>query len=1155
MFRKATFSCLLMASMVVDARSVVAVSWDDGGPDKLWSTAANWQFQNDPANSAVTIGNHIDAQNDTTLIDQSYTIDSLKLEKGADIVLSADGGITSHSLKVEGLAIVSSFDNLTESVITLYKAPELTPTLLRPSFSAEELYIGHRGIVELDSSNGLAILEVTDGSLNVDAGVSGGITGNGLIRLRDNVGITSTVLMSNDSVITAGHINGTVLGTPPATTLQISATHTGARFDLDGTFNAGTLQVNGNATLDIDVRPGSILGTSDFDGTMNLATGSTIDFAHAWEFGNSSGSSNGVINVNTPSFVFVIGQDPNPGPAAKIVGASWAMKNGTINIDDSWDTLQLESQLSAYGGTINNSGKIIFDANASFQSGVDFNMIGGGAALVVNAGVNIATPDFNLDGVGQFKNTTTINAGGILNLGLGAGADEDFDHTINLNGGQLQVATVDNDWSLGINGKINAIAGNTSLISGETFDVHGDIDVEGNSTLLVSAPSRYSPAAKVFVEAGSVLDHANVSFDGGSYTGGGVLKKGNATILEDTTWNVATVDIDDGTTTINNGAKLVVNTDSIDDSLDGIDSNISVATAGVLEFNLSGGAPVVIDNAGSISYTGTGVTRTFLMGSDIAMNGMLTVHGDGRSAARLDIGGTVAITSTAFDTPLRLGGGTLANPNTLNGGTINGNNNGNGGGPNGPGILNAEDGKALHGFGTINVDVEFEGNSNLIAEGGVLTLNELLLDVGTLGTSGSAATLALNVPWNTNATDQVLLQGGILHGGATVTNDGVNGINGFGEVKSKLINNSRLGANGGTMIYSNLANDWDGANGAGQIIADNGNIELRGLSQAGFSGTVQVDSGRELFTNGFALQHLLGSQLNLTQGTYRSTHATYLQGTTTVNAGGESTLQMNDAASFWNGSTVNLLGDLRLDGPNFQLEDGVAFVGGGALINGVGSRLELFPNAAVDVLLENEGDLGISGPGSVGQTTGLDFQQAASGVWEIDLAGVLLTDFDSMDLAGTALLDGALDLSLAMGFVPELGHTFDILTTTGGVSGMFASISQPTAMPADLMFDVNYLGSIVQLEVVEADPFTADFDKDGDVDSDDLDKWENAFGGLGADSDMDGDSDGIDFLAWQQQFGSGVSKNALAPTAVPEPTSAMLAGLAFVFSVLASRRR
>jgi hypothetical protein len=56
--------------------------------------------------------------------------------------------------------------------------------------------------------------------------------------------------------------------------------------------------------------------------------------------------------------------------------------------------------------------------------------------------------------------------------------------------------------------------------------------------------------------------------------------------------------------------------------------------------------------------------------------------------------------------------------------------------------------------------------------------------------------------------------------------------------------------------------------------------------------------------------------------------------------------------------------------------------------------------------------------------------------------------------------------------------------------------------------------------------YTADFDRDGDVDDDDLTRWENGFGtqpnatvGQG-DENGDGDVDGFDFLAWQQQKGS-----------------------------------
>lgn len=65
-----------------------------------------------------------------------------------------------------------------------------------------------------------------------------------------------------------------------------------------------------------------------------------------------------------------------------------------------------------------------------------------------------------------------------------------------------------------------------------------------------------------------------------------------------------------------------------------------------------------------------------------------------------------------------------------------------------------------------------------------------------------------------------------------------------------------------------------------------------------------------------------------------------------------------------------------------------------------------------------------------------------------------------------------------------------------------------------------------------------DFDKDGDVDNDDLDQWEDDYGQNGdSDADGDGDSDGQDFLAWQRDFGIGTLS---ATIAVPEPASGLL---------------
>lgn len=83
----------------------------------------------------------------------------------------------------------------------------------------------------------------------------------------------------------------------------------------------------------------------------------------------------------------------------------------------------------------------------------------------------------------------------------------------------------------------------------------------------------------------------------------------------------------------------------------------------------------------------------------------------------------------------------------------------------------------------------------------------------------------------------------------------------------------------------------------------------------------------------------------------------------------------------------------------------------------------------------------------------------------------------------------------------------------------------------------------------------ADFDGDGDVDSEDLARWEGDFGANGnSDADGDLDSDGADFLVWQQQFSNGVPPIAASQTVPESSTVVLLGGLAAV-SILARCRR
>jgi hypothetical protein len=163
-------------------------------------------------------------------------------------------------------------------------------------------------------------------------------------------------------------------------------------------------------------------------------------------------------------------------------------------------------------------------------------------------------------------------------------------------------------------------------------------------------------------------------------------------------------------------------------------------------------------------------------------------------------------------------------------------------------------------------------------------------------------------------------------------------------------------------------------------------------------------------------------------------------------------------------------------------------------------------------------------------------------------------EFATVESAGQATLNGMLNVTLASGFTPAAGDSFQLLTAAGGVSGSFSSTTLPT-LGGGLAWDLDYNSDDVTLRVVAG--LAADFNGDGSVNSADLSAWKANFGkATGAikaegDADGDGDVDGTDFLAWQRQVGTSTSTPAASQ--VPEPASWALVGLSAVLG--AARRR
>jgi hypothetical protein len=1114
---------LFIASLGRDAHAA-PITWIGGNADWDGVAAGKWNPADEPDNNDEAIFN---TPNSVNLANATEEIQALTMSGGIDLNLNGNDMI------VDGLvSLTGSSTNLTVGG----SSSLLTADSVDVNADASLIMAG----------GSLTIVEETGaGSLDILAG--GTLRGTGVITLGDGVA-AATDLLNLTGTLSAAATGLIIIGEPPAGTLTINVSDVDGRVDLDQSVNA-VVNAFRNQTLDIN---GTL--SDAFSADMNLFHNSTIDIRDPWSLDS------GTIDVDNG---FVPGSVLPPIPAIPadtsfISGGAFTQTGGTITVVDDDGTLQFNALFTQTGGTVANNGLVVFNANATIGAGAAFNMPTSMSSITVNAGVtvNVDQANFNPDGSAAATNVITVNSGGILDLDLGAGADEGFGGAIVLNGGELDVTTADDSWSIDRTVNVGASTG-TSQINGEQVTIaSATITVGANSTLDVNADAVWGSSGNLVTNAGAVtrLDGTTAFSGNGTFTGAGALRTGGDTTFAAVTtidMPAGTVDLDgadvlgntvtvNANTTINAGTMASFGANTLlggDDTL--VLNNFASLTVNLTdpnaEWTLTSNGLLDINAAGGM-LGGSGI-----QGSDFNMAGTADVSGNSIWGARTDISGTVTV-AAAGSLNLRGGDLTAANVNRLEGGAITG-----------AGVLRALIDEGLFGFGTIETDIEFGNNTELRADNGTLNVDAPIVDVGVIGTADVDGILDVGSAWNTNVSNSVQMVGGEIRG-ATITNDAPAGINGHGLLSARVINNTRIDAEGGGTLVVNTAgnnNDWDGA-GNGVLQAASANLELVDNATFLFSGDVIANNGFEVFANGFQLDFAAGSSLALSGGTFRSTHATRFSGAI-QSSSAPSTLAVTGTALIKNTTTTTLNSDLQLDNTNTFVEAGAAFSGGGALVNLDGSQLTLADGADVGVLIENQGVLEING-GTEGRADADDYQQSATGQLNIDLAGTGLNDFDRLVIDGAAQIAGALDLTLVGTYVPSIADPpLTILSATGGVTGMFTAVDQPATMPAGLLFDVIYTPTMVQLDVVSAPIFSADFDLDGDVDGDDLAQWRGDFGvNDQSDADDDGDSDGADFLAWQQQVGS-VPAVAAAPP-VPEPAGFWATFAGAIASVTAFRR-
>jgi hypothetical protein len=1154
-------------------------SWDDNGNDasKEWSVFNNWNPNGTPEGEPIAIGDVANAANDATLVDQNFTITSLTVSNGADVFTSG------NELIVNGVTTIGG------AGVNFY---------VNPRSAGDQDGLDSQGIVvnddanlqvtgESDSTAG-GIVELESGLFEINVGGNAG--GHGTIQLIEAV--AGQVMENSGRLFVFGRPAGVIGRSPGTLTITGAGLGTGT-LDLDGDNDSGFVDVDDGFALFESTALALIIEmplADNFSGQMDIGTSDTVKITNSWSMDDD-----GILNFTGGTGALAGGMLTVNGTAARV------NLNGT--------TAVFQNNLTFTDGDFHfNSGTVQFDGTTRFPDATDFVVDANffddlhPDTIRVNSVVDIgdltvsADEDFYWDSADE----TIVNAGGDLSINVehlrpGIVEPDTYRATLTLNSGNVDVRVADGEWVLDGVLNLNNSAADIPLLSGDTIEIgpdfafgtSGDVIVGGAGTSQISAPVIFTAGANLSVAATAVLVTGNVTFqsvNGNSnaeFTGSGTWRlAGTNTVSETTTINMTggTVDLDNSEVTAliadntNVDAPLTVNAATFanygssktfmgNTTLSNLNVDSDGAT-GSLTVNLDAPhAEWTVAPAGIVNLTNDNIAATLLAGSDVNLNGTVNVAGNVRTDARVDIGGTINIL-TAGSTLRLSGGDQVSDPNTIVGGTVNG-----------PGLLLVEPGSALVGFGTIDADVDCDGSADLWADDGTLSISpgKQIFDVDQLGTADDDGILDVGTVWNTNVASFVVLNGGELTG-RPLTNDGINGIKGFGLLSAPVNNNSRIDAVGGTLVVDVSDNLWDGQARTGQLNAASGDLEVRDNANYSFAGTIRADVGRTVFANGFDFLFEPGSTLHLTNGTYRSLGnqgfplSGDFGGTIVVNPGGQSRLEMFGGAEFLGSSTTTLNDNLVLDNAVTFIRVGAEFTGSGSLINLPQSSLVLedgVTSADLGVLIHNRGSFGLGATpqlvfvGAAAQISATAFQQSGGGSFNIDLGGAGLDEFDRLELTGSATLDGTLRLRLFNAYVPTLGDTFNILSAAGGVAGSFATIVQPNEMPMGLVFDVLYSPTLVRLVLMPE--LLGDYNLNGVVDAADYAVWRDTLGAVvtafsGADGDGNGTVEAGDYDIWRAHFGQTAGDDPAvatgqAATNVPE-AHGLLMFLQVVGSVL-----
>ena len=987
------------------------------------------------------------------------------------------------------------------------------------------------GAITFTGSTGARTYSLTDASGGRDVAITGGslslgTSGNPLhltigddLRIRggatlvSNFGshISAADIVLGDSTAPTG--NGTLIIDGAGSSLSVSATT-----QLGAGGQTGMLVVRNGATADFN----GVLGLADAstshfsNGVLNVESGGALTTANIRIGTNATNGQTGTFSVGSAGITSTVTQDAN---ATLVVGAT-------------------------LGGPSPNSGKLNINSGGVFHSGT------GTGTITVNP-----------------TGTISIAQGGVLNANgdviIDGGVLEQLSTSTNVfNSSTGRTMTIGNGGRASFAENPNTATNATYVIKDagsklETTGALASLSINRGATVKVSSGGLVSSARALDI---GTFGDGELSVDGSN---------SSAVATFSSVWgdNGATADATFSSNAIGTFAAVFM----AHDNSAGTTANVFVLSGadlsvGSLFLAINGG----LTTSAAVNVQGTGSTVTQTGASN------LTVGQSATGAAAINIGttasGAVFTTGTGLTTIGKTGTvniGSGVNTGTLNGhgnitidgGVLQRNNSGS--------TFNLTSGKTMtvqNGGRATLTDGYITADSAIY---NVIGPNSKLEMIG----GGLLATMRINNGGQVNVSAGGLVSSESLIDIATGAGPGSLSVDGTGSLAFTSTNiHACLWGTSGNTATATFSNNAVGT--------FNGSIEVSDSTVAGTTAIISILSGADLSVGNLTLATSGGSTTSATLNVNGNGSTVTQTGASTLTIGhasaGAAAVNIgtaNPGGTFTTGSgltTINKTGAVTVgSGANTGSlnANGNVTIDGGLLQIGAGSSVILA--AAKSMTLVNGGTLKGSGnvTGSVINTSGIvepgnspgtlsitgNYMQAIVGQLVTELAST--TTFDRLVATGSVSIAGTLDVDLLGGFVPQPGNVFQIISSSGVVTGTFGSASLPTLTGANWQLRYNPNSVVLQVALV------GDYNFNGIVDASDYVVWRKSLGqvgvGLLADGNRNGQIDTGDYSVWRSHVGqipgSGSGSGINANAAVPEP--ATLALLILAAAGVCSHRR